>query len=146
VPEQLTAGGVPVYRDSGGVLRERVETVGSASAATSPTITATYSMASAQDGYNAEVISASPAMLMTVDAYNARAGGVTLAFYDKAALPIVASDTPKWTVYLPPLNTTGRDYPSGIRFFAGIAIALLPDDATGLMAGDVRALSVGYTA
>lgn len=139
-----TVNGVKVYQDSAGFWRESPIDAGGAS--TSPAITSTYSLASAADGLNAAVVSTSPVSLASIDAYNARTGGVRVLLYDKATLPVVGTDTPKWTLYLPPVASTGRDYPAGIRFSTGLAVALAPDDAAGLMAGDVQGLNLGYSA
>jgi hypothetical protein len=109
-------------------------------------VASTYMMAEAVDGYNETVVATKPALLSSMEAYNARTGGVRIAFYDKATAPVVPSDTPKWTVYLPPLAATARDYPRGIQFATGLSLAIIPDDATGLMAGDVQSLNLGYSA
>lgn len=135
-----------IYRDSAGHLFDKETGSASASASSTPSITSAYSLARAVDGYNATSAYAGTASLLSVDAYNARTGGVSLALYDKASAPVVGSDTPRWTVYLPPLTPTGRDWPTGLRFINGIALALIPDDATGLMAGDVIGLNLGYAA
>jgi hypothetical protein len=147
VADERTVNDVKVYRDSAGFYREYPIDQGGGSGgganAAAPAITSTYTLASAQDGYNATVVRAGTAMLVSLDAYNARAGGVTLALYDQATQPTVGTDQPKWTVYLQSLDTTSRDYPTGLRFANGIAYAMIPDDAGGLMAGDVRSLNMG---
>jgi len=139
---------VLVYRDSAGFYQERPVPVAGSSAATNasaPAITSTFSLAQAIDGTNPTLVSASPVSLISVDGYNARTGGVSIQFYDKASLP-VSGDVPKWTVYLPGLTPASRVYPTGIRFVTGLAIALMPDDAPGLMAGDIQGLNLGYAA
>jgi hypothetical protein len=151
VADDLTAGGRPVYRDSAGTLREvpvaaGLQAGGTATSASAPAITSTFSMAAAVDGANPTLIVASPVALVSVDGYNARTGGVSIQFYDKASPPVVGTDTPKWTVYLPALTPANRVYPTGIRFAVGLAIALVPDDAGGLMAGDIQGLNLGYAA
>ncbi len=140
---------VLVYRDSAGFYRERPVEVASAPAAGSanasaPAITSTYSMAQAADGTNPTLVVAGARALVTVDAYNARTAGVSILFYDKASAPVVGTDSPKWTVYLPGLTPANRVYPTGIRFYDGLAFALVPDDAPGLMAGDIQGLNLGY--
>jgi len=138
---------VLVYRDSAGFYRERpieVAATGGQSGASAPAITSTYNMAEAVDGTNATLVVAGGRALVSVDAYNARTTGISIVFYDKATAPVVGSDAPKWTVYLPPLTAANRVYPTGIRFSAGLAFALVPDDAPGLMAGDVQGLNLGY--
>jgi hypothetical protein len=144
---QLTAGGAPVYRDSAGHLfdDDRV-TAGSTSTAAAMSITSTFSFASAADGYNATVVKSGPASLLSIDAYNARTGGVKVALYDQTTTPVVGTDTPKWTVYLPGVTPGGRDWDTGLRFDKGLAFALIPDDAAGLMAGDIQGLNLGYAA
>lgn len=140
-------GGVEYYRDSAGVLRETpigASSSGSSSSASAPAITSTYSMASAADGTNPTFVVSGARSLVSVDAYNARTAGVSIQFYDKASAPVVGTDTPKWVVYLPGLTPANRVYPTGIRFTAGLAFALVPDDAPGLMAGDVQGLNLGY--
>lgn len=146
--EQLSAGGAPVYRDSAGHLFDGREggsastTAGANSSA--PAITSTYSMASAADGNNETSVVVGARSLVSVDAYNARTAGVSIQFYDKGSAPVVGTDTPKWTVYLPALTPANRVYPTGIRFTQGLAFALVPDDAPGLMAGDIQGLNLGY--
>jgi len=148
VADDQTAGGRPVYRDSAGTLRE-VSFATAASAAGSPTasapaITSTYSMPPAVDGTNATLVAAGARSLVSVDAYNARTSGVSIQFYDTSAVPVVGTDKPKWTVYVPSLTPANRVYPTGIRFTQGLAFALIPDDAPGLMAGDIQGLNLGY--
>jgi hypothetical protein len=139
---------VLVYRDSAGFYRERpvqvVSGSGGATGASAPAITSTYSMAEAVDGTNPTLVIAGPRLLVSVDAYNARTAGVSILFYDKATAPVVGTDQPKWTVYLPGLTPANRVYPTGIRFTTGLAFALVPDDAPGLMAGDIQGLNLGY--
>lgn len=138
---------VLVYKDSAGFYRERPITSAGSSASTNasaPAITSTYSMAEAADGTNPTFVVGGPRSLVSVDAYNARTAGVSIEFYDKASAPVVGTDTPKWTVYLPGLTPANRVYPTGIRFTSGIAFALIPDGAPGLMAGDIQGLNLGY--
>lgn len=139
---------VLVYRDSAGFYQERPVAAqsGATSTASAPAITSTYSMAQANDGSNPTSVIAGPVSLISVDAYNARTGGISILFYDKASAPVVGTDVPKWTVYLPALTPANRVYPTGIRFAAGLAFALVPDDAAGLMAGDIQGLNLGYAA
>lgn len=150
--DERTVNDVRVYRDSAGFYREYpIPQPGSGSAngapaASAPAITSTFSMAEAVDGTNQTLVVAGPAALVSVDAYNARTGGVSIQFYDKATAPVVGTDKPKWTVYLPAITPANRVYPTGIRFMSGIALALVPDDAPGLMAGDIQGLNVGYAA
>lgn len=138
-----------VYRDSAGHLFDRPQAAAATpgtgtTSASAPAITSTYSMAEAQDGNNPTLIEAGPRALVSVDAYNARTAGVSLQFYDTATAPVVGTDKPKWTVYLPGLTAANRVYPTGIRFTQGLAFATVPDDAPGLMAGDIQGLNVGY--
>ena len=143
---------VLVYRDSAGFYRERpVASTGSGNStapsnASAPAITSTYSMTQAADGDSSTFVASGPVSLVSVDAYNARTGGVSIMFYDKATAPIVGTDLPRWTVYLPALTPANRVYPTGIRFPAGLTFALVADDASGLMAGDIRELNLGYAA
>lgn len=139
---------VLVYQDSAGFYRERpVDTAGSGNGTApsgTPAITQTYGMDTADDGLNPVVVSTSPVVLMSADAYNARNGGVRLNLYDQTTAP-KASDTPKWSVYFPGLTSGGREWASGLRFNVGLAFMLVPDDAPGLMAGDIMSLNLGYS-
>lgn len=139
---------VLVYKDSAGFYRERpIQTAtGSASTASAPAITSTFSMAQAGDGNSSTFVVAGPVSLVSVDAYNARTGGVSILFFDKATPPVVGTDTARWTVYLPALTPANRVYPTGIRFPTGLTFALVADDAPGLMSGDIRELNLGYSA
>lgn len=136
-----------VYRDSAGHLFDAPAapaTQTNSTTASAPAITSTYSMAEAADGTNPTFVVGGSRSLVSVDAYNARTAGVSIEFYDKASAPVVGTDIPKWTVYLPGLTPANRVYPTGIRFSAGIAFALIPDGAPGLMAGDIQGLNLGY--
>ncbi|MBB4616914.1 hypothetical protein [Sphingomonas abaci] len=140
-------GSIEYYRDSAGVLRELPVAAAPSSPSTTasaPAITSTYSMPPAVDGTNAKLVATGSHSLVSVDAYNARTSGVSIQFYDKAAVPVVGTDEPKWTVYVPGLTPANRVYPTGIRFTQGLAFALIPDDAPGLMAGDIQGLNLGY--
>ncbi|KQM37946.1 hypothetical protein [Sphingomonas sp. Leaf10] len=136
-----------IYRDSAGNLFDApgVSGTGNSTAPSgTPAITQTFGLDSADDGLNATVVSTSPVVLLSADAYNARGGGVRLMLYDKATTP-KATDDPKWTVYLVGLASGGREWPSGLRFDTGLAFMLIPDDASGLMAGDIIGLNLGYS-
>lgn len=140
---------VLVYRDSAGFYRERpvdVAKPATSSTASAPAISSTFSMAQAGDGSSCTFVTAGPVSLVSVDAYNARTGGVSILFFDKASAPVVGTDVPRWTVYLPALTPANRVYPTGIRFKDGLTFALVADDAPGLMAGDIRELNLGYSA
>lgn len=150
--DERTVNDVRVYRDSAGFYREYPVEPSSApgsgagiAAAVTP-ITSTYSMDMAVDGLNPTLVSSAPVSLASVDAYCARNGGVRLAFYNLARTPDPAADTPMWTVYLAGMATSSRDWPTGLRFTTGLAFALIPDDAPGLMAGDVVSLNLGFAA
>ena len=145
--DEYQVNDVLVYRDSAGFYRERpvmAPTNTGSPAASAPAITSTYSMPPAADGTNAKLVATGSRSLVSVDAYNARTSGVSIQFYDKAAVPVVGTDEPKWTVYVPGLTPANRVYPTGIRFTQGLAFALIPDDAPGLMAGDIQGLNLGY--
>jgi hypothetical protein len=147
VADERQVNDVLVYKDSAGFYRERpVEASSGNSTAPSgtPAVTQTYGMDSAADGLNPTVVSTTPIVLMSLDAYNARNGGVRVALYDRSTPPTL-TDTPKWTVYLPGLVAGGREWPTGLRFDVGLAFMLMPDDATGLMAGDILSLNLGYS-
>jgi len=146
-----TVNGVTIYTDEVGqrhaiptALLAAVQAAGGSNAS-APAITSTFSLAQAVDGTNPTLVSGSPVSLISVDAYNARTNGVSIQFFDKASVP-ASGDTPKWTVYMPGLTPASRVYPTGIRFSSGLAIALVPDDAPGLMAGDIQGLNLGYAA
>jgi len=145
--DEYQVNDVLVYRDSAGFYRERPVTAGATSGsqtASAPAITSTYSMPPAVDGTNATLVAVGTRSLVSVDAYNARTSGVSIQFYDKASAPVVGTDEPKWTVYVAGLTPANRVYPTGIRFTQGLAFALVPDDAPGLMAGDIQGLNLGY--
>lgn len=146
--EQLTANGVPVYRDSAGVLREYTTAPsqgGGSGALSVPTITQTYNMDKSSDGTNNSIVAGGPVTLLSIDAYNARNGGIRVMLFDKPSIPTMQDD-PLWTIYIPGLTTGSREWVLGLKFTSGLSYMLVADDAPGLMAGDIIGLNMGYMA
>lgn len=86
--------------------------------------------------------------LYHVMGYNAAAAGRYLKFYNKASAPVVGTDIPVLTIYLPAATAFVLPWPAGRLFTTGIAYALttgVADNDTGaLTAADVLGLNVEY--
>lgn len=108
---------------------------------------ATSRIISAAATTNATSAKAAAGRLYTVIGYNAAATARYLKFYNKASAPTVGTDTPIFTIYLPPTTSVALDFP-GFHFTTGIAYALTTGSAdadTGaLTAADVLGLNVSY--
>jgi hypothetical protein len=107
---------------------------------------ATSRIVSAAASTNATSALAKSGTVRRIIGYNASATARYLKLYDKVSAPTVGTDTPKLTVYLPPV--TGFEIEIDHYFGAGIAYALTTgsaDNDTGaLTAGDVLGLNVLY--
>lgn len=90
---------------------------------------------------NLTSVHASDTSLNGVVASNGTAGVLFLKLYDKASAPVLASDKPKLVIAIPANNTFQADWPRGVSFSKGLALAIvkgkLDDNAEAVAAGDV---------
>lgn len=99
---------------------------------------------------NLAVVKSSPGSLHTIIAINTNAAVRYLKLYNKATAPVLASDTPVWTIPIPG-DTAGGGFvvplPGGLDFSAGIAIAMTTgagDTDTGALAANEVILNLAY--
>lgn len=89
---------------------------------------------------NAAVIKASAGQIYGIDLFNFKAATVYLKFYDKASTPNLASDVPILVIPWFQLWARTVDFPLGVQFSTGIAIAITAGiadtDTTALVAND----------
>lgn len=97
---------------------------------------------------NATVAKAGAGDLFRITGFNANAAARYLKIYNKATAPVVGTDTPVWTEYLPAQARFELSFPKGYYLSAGISYALTTGSAdadTGaLTAADILALNVAY--
>lgn len=78
--------------------------------------------------------------------YNNNAAARYLKLYNKASVPVVGTDIPFWTVYLPPSSKFEEVFDPPLYFSKGISIALTTgsaDNDTGAVgAGDIQSLNI----
>ena len=90
---------------------------------------------------NATSLKASAGRIARIDLFNTAASLRYLKLYDKASAPTVGTDTPVWTIPLPPGSGFSSDFPFGKYLATGIAYAitaaLADGDTTAVAAGDV---------
>lgn len=115
-----------------------------------PTATAngvTPSRVNSAASNNLTSVKASAGQLYDIDVFNTAAYDVFLKFYNKASAPVVASDTPVWTVPVKAGMGYARTFPQGRAFSTGIAYAITKlqadTDATNVAAGDLTG-SLGW--
>lgn len=103
---------------------------------------------SAAASTNATVAKASPGRLYGVKGHNASQSARWLKLYNKATSPVVGTDTPVETLYLPARATFALDW-TGFYFTSGISYALTTggaDNDTGALAsGDVLGLNIEFS-
>jgi hypothetical protein len=63
--------------------------------------------------------------IVNIDVFNVAAYDVFLKFYNKASAPVVASDTPVWTIPIKAGTGYSRAFPNGKSFATGIAYAIV---------------------
>ncbi len=97
---------------------------------------------------NATSVKASGGLVFVIHAINFNAAARYLKLYNKASAPTVGTDTPIWTLPIPPNSTTGGGFvfslPTGVSFSTGIAFALttgIADADTGAVAANEIALN-----
>jgi hypothetical protein len=109
---------------------------------------ATARIPSAAASTNPTSVKATPGDVILITGYNAAAAGRWLKLYDKIAAPVVGTDVPVWTEYLPPTAKFSIAFGGGLPFAAGIALALTTGPADGdvgaLAAADVLGLNIAY--
>lgn len=114
-----------------------------ASRAMSPATTAdsTKARITSTTTVNATLVSSAARVLRTLDIYNEAGYAVYFKLYDKASTPVVATDTPFWTIPLPANTGFSKYWPFGIPVTLGLGYViskLKPDnDTTVIAAGDV---------
>jgi hypothetical protein len=95
---------------------------------------------------NATLVKGGNGTIRTIIGYNAAATARYLKLYDKVTAPTVGTDTPKWTIYLPPSTAFAFDlehyFGQGIGF--GLTTGSADNDTGALTAGDVLGLNIGY--
>lgn len=93
---------------------------------------------------DAALMSAGPANLCRISGYNARASAVYLKIYNKASTPVVGTDTPALTFYLP--ASLSFNFRVDYRGFNGLGIGLTTaaaDNSTAsVTAGDILGLNI----
>lgn len=109
-----------------------------------PTVTAngaTSSRVNAAASNNLTSVKASAGQLYEIDVFNPAAYTVFLKFYNKASAPVVASDTPIWTIPIQAGGGYSKSFKNGKTFSTGIAYAIVKlqadTDATNVVAGDL---------
>lgn len=88
---------------------------------------------------NATLVVAAPGEVYRAFGYNAAGAARYLKFYDKASAPVVGTDTPVITIYLPANSTFSFEWRFPFRFGIGYAFTTAAADAdTGaLTSGDI---------
>jgi hypothetical protein len=115
------------------------------------TSTAVGGIVSAAATTNATSVKASSGKIHSITAQNVTAAAKFLKVYNKASAPTVGTDTPIFTLAIPPSpGTLTVSFPNGGHYFAtGIAFALTGlaavADTTALAAGDVVGLNIAYS-
>ena len=102
---------------------------------------------------NATSVKATAGQLYEIVAENFNTAIRYLKIYDKATSPTVGTDTPIWTIAIPPASASGqvggvsKTIPKGIALASGLAIALttgLADSDTGAVNANDVVLNLGY--
>lgn len=90
---------------------------------------------------NLTSLKASAGQIYSIDVFNVAAYTVFLKLYNKASAPVVASDTPVWTIPIQAGGGYSKTFPAGKSFATGIAYAVVKlqadTDATNVVAGDL---------
>lgn len=104
------------------------------------------SAAGTSDDENA--VKASAGVVYSIQGANVASSARYLKLYDKASAS-GTGDTPRKTIYLPPLSAFDLSFPHGLAFTTGIRMRLVTgsadNDGTDVTAGDILALNVDYT-
>lgn len=74
---------------------------------------------------NLTSVKASAGQVYGYHLFNRTAGELFVKLYNKASAPVVASDTPVYTIPLPPYGGVALTFPMGIAFGTGIAYAIV---------------------
>lgn len=90
---------------------------------------------------NLAFIKASPGQAYEIDLFNNAAYTVFVKLYNKTSAPVLASDTPIWTIPIQSGGGFSKSFTRGKAFATGIAYAITKlqadTDATAVAAGDV---------
>ena len=121
----------------------------SASSNATTSVHSVATLASAAATTNATLVKGSGGRLYHVEAYNASASVKFLKLFNKASAPVPGTDTPYFTIALPPGQRVSLDFDSiGLALNTGIGYAITgaaaPLDNTAIAAGDVVALFMAY--
>lgn len=119
-----------------------------AASALSGGVASTYRLLTAAASTNGASVKAGAGRLYHVTGQNNSGAARYLKFYNKATAPTVGTDAPVRTVFLPPLQSFVFDFPLGLFFSAGIAIAITTGrtdaDTGALTANDIECLNLDY--
>ena len=96
---------------------------------------------------NATLLKAAPGQVFGVELANNAAYPVFFKFFNKATLPVPGTDTPVWTIQIPPGGRAEVNRPAGVEFNLGIGYSVTKlvadNDVTVLVAADAVG-SVSY--
>lgn len=111
-------------------------------------VASTYRLLTAAASTNGASVKAAAGRLYHITGQNNAGAARYLKFYNKATAPTVGTDTPVRTLYLPPLQSFVFDFPVGLFFGTGIAIAITTGrtdaDTGALTANDIECLNLDY--
>jgi hypothetical protein len=127
-----------------GRLQRIAQRITSLIAAVLPSATAnglTKSRVNVTASNNLTSLKASAGQVYSIDVFNVAAYNVFLKLYNKASAPVVASDTPVFTIPIQAGGGYSKSFPAGSPFSTGIAYAVTKlqadTDATNVVAGDL---------
>ena len=93
---------------------------------------------------NLTSLKAAPCGLKSLCLTNAAAYAVYMKLYNKNSAPVLATDTPVWTIGVPAGATVVVTPPQGISFTAGLSYAItklpIKTDTTAVVAGDLTGI------
>ena len=97
---------------------------------------------------NATLVKNAAGDVVCINGYNASAGVIYLKLYNKATAPTVGTDTPAYTLALPPtatfsFNLQSQYFGTGIGY--GLTTGAADADATAVGAGDILGLNIAYS-
>lgn len=111
--------------------------------------TQTFRITSSAAGTNATLVQAGPVRVVRIGGFNFNASPRYLKLYNTATVPVVGTDTPVFTHYLPPQETFEvvlAGAPLALPLGCGIAFTVGAADnaTTGINAGDIMGLNLSY--
>lgn len=109
----------------------------------------TSRLVSSANSLNPTSITDRPANLFNVVGYCAAVTARYIKFYDKASAPVVGTDVPKLSLYIPPTTAFVIDFPTSLTFNQGIAFGITTlghdEDDTVVSLGDILGLNILYS-